>query len=166
MSASFERVSEYNRAYYKRRYATDEAYRAKKRQASRDRAASPGFNEKRRALASIKRADPDWRAKQIEKSRIWALTHPQRVKENQLRVKYGITLSDVSAMLEGQNNSCKICSVQFSESKKHKIDHCHKTGVVRGLLCCSCNTALGKFKDSPDTLRKAAAYVEDHRPAE
>nr|BFD85776.1 hypothetical protein StreXyl84_51770 [Streptomyces sp. Xyl84] len=40
------------------------------------------------------------------------------------------------------------------------VDHCHGTGRVRGVLCSSCNAALGQFKDRPDVMRRAAAYVE------
>ncbi|WP_308432512.1 endonuclease domain-containing protein [Streptomyces echinoruber] len=40
------------------------------------------------------------------------------------------------------------------------VDHCHETGRVRGVLCFSCTAALGQFKDRPDVIRRAAAYVE------
>lgn len=42
------------------------------------------------------------------------------------------------------------------------VDHCHKTGVNRGLLCSSCNIGLGYFKDSPETLRSAADYLDKY----
>ncbi|MFJ3233170.1 endonuclease VII domain-containing protein [Streptomyces sp. NPDC086787] len=40
------------------------------------------------------------------------------------------------------------------------VDHCHKTGRVRGVLCFNCNSAIGKLGDSPDAVRRAAAYPE------
>ena len=43
------------------------------------------------------------------------------------------------------------------------IDHDHTTGKVRGMLCHDCNTSLGKFRDNPDILRKAADYLERPR---
>nr|WP_079404456.1 endonuclease VII domain-containing protein [Streptomyces sp. 3211] len=46
-----------------------------------------------------------------------------------------------------------------SGSAEH-VDHDHQTGKVRGVLCFSCNAALGQFKDRPDVMRRAAAYVE------
>ncbi len=65
-----------------------------------------------------------------------------------------------SEMFEAQGGRCEICKISFFEVRRYVIDHCHQTGVVRALLCDSCNTALGKFKDSPALLREAAAYVE------
>lgn len=43
------------------------------------------------------------------------------------------------------------------------VDHCHETGGFRGMICHSCNTGLGNFKDDPATLRAAAAYLEKYR---
>jgi hypothetical protein len=42
------------------------------------------------------------------------------------------------------------------------VDHCHQTGHVRALLCTGCNSGLGAFRDSPERLREAAAYIEHH----
>jgi len=55
---------------------------------------------------------------------------------------------------------CDICGSQPKESKRHSIDHCHITGVIRGLLCDDCNIGLGKFKDNPTLLEKAKEYLE------
>lgn len=64
-------------------------------------------------------------------------------------------------MLHNQGNKCKICETHESEfDKRLAVDHCHKTGKVRGLLCSSCNTSLGKFKDDPEILRRAINYLE------
>ena len=74
---------------------------------------------------------------------------------------YGLTPEKYDEMLAAQGGVCAICK---SEDTKHKsnyfnIDHDHSTGEVRGLLCGSCNTALGLFGDNVDTLMSAAAYL-------
>lgn len=81
-----------------------------------------------------------------------------------LQRTYGITLDDYEAMLEEQGGRCAICGSEgFTMAAHHKaklvVDHCHKTGKVRGLLCHNCNRALGLFKDSRDSLMKAIDYI-------
>jgi len=69
-------------------------------------------------------------------------------------------------MLEAQGGVCKLCSKpetrvnpQTGGVSRLAVDHCHKTGVVRGLLCLDCNTGLGKFGDDPTLLLKAVEYL-------
>ncbi|MFG2956956.1 endonuclease domain-containing protein [Streptomyces sp. NPDC048291] len=52
-----------------------------------------------------------------------------------------------------------ICAICLSAPPVH-VDHCHKTGRVRGVLCFNCNSAIGKLRDDPDAARRAAAYPE------
>jgi len=70
---------------------------------------------------------------------------------------YDLSPEDVESVIKSQNNSCKICNKVL---KKIYIDHCHITNKVRGLLCCGCNTALGKFNDDPTLLQKAISYLK------
>lgn len=70
--------------------------------------------------------------------------------------KYGITLDDYEKMYLEQDGRCKLC---LREEKLLFVDHCHATGKVRGLLCNSCNKALGLFHDNKDALRRAVDYV-------
>ena len=72
-------------------------------------------------------------------------------------------------MLESQKWVCAICeqpeqskAPESGETRELAIDHCHETNLVRGLLCSSCNRALGLFQDREDLLRKAAAYLKQH----
>ena len=82
--------------------------------------------------------------------------------------KYGISPEEYDAMLEEQNNKCKICLISFDDktyifsdgrSPIH-TDHCHTTNKIRGLLCNFCNVGLGHFKDDPELLIKAANYLK------
>ena len=61
-------------------------------------------------------------------------------------------------MFTVQNSVCAICG-RKSENLL-TVDHDHTTGIIRGLLCKACNTGLGYFHDDPDSLRKAASYLE------
>lgn len=81
-------------------------------------------------------------------------------KKYRVKALYGLTLEEVQAMSEKQDNKCGICRDRFEDVHKVQIDHCHDTGKVRGLLCISCNWLLGKSKDDPELLRKAALYLE------
>ncbi|MFG3283609.1 endonuclease VII domain-containing protein [Streptomyces sp. NPDC048111] len=73
-----------------------------------------------------------------------------------LKRQYGITEDDRDRMIAVQKGLCVIC---LSVPAVH-VDHCHKTGRVRGVLCFNCNSAIGKLGDDPDTVRRAAAYLE------
>lgn len=74
--------------------------------------------------------------------------------------EYGITESEYTSMLEIQNGCCKICDKHFSKlGRTLCVDHCHRTGKIRGLLCDKCNRALGAFEDSVPNLKKAIRYL-------
>lgn len=85
---------------------------------------------------------------------VWCSDDCQR--EHRRARYYGISQAQLRAIEAEQNGRCAICK----EQKKLQIDHCHSTGVVRGLLCVTCNTGLGKLGDDLATLRRAVAYLE------
>ena len=74
---------------------------------------------------------------------------------------YGLSASDYERMLVDQQGKCAICKTDKpgGSAKRFNIDHCHKSGAVRGLLCNSCNTALGKMSDNPEVLISAVIYL-------
>lgn len=61
-------------------------------------------------------------------------------------------------MADAQDYRCAVCG-EPPTRRRLDVDHDHKTGAVRGLLCSDCNIALGKFRDDPDRLRAAADYL-------
>ncbi len=75
--------------------------------------------------------------------------------------KYGLTKDKLDEMMKAQDNKCAVCG-ETSQKALH-IDHCHATGVVRGLLCNNCNTGIGFFRDNPELLKNAADYLNDFR---
>lgn len=97
----------------------------------------------------------------------WAKQNPERHFFNQIKARYGLSKNDYLAMVERQNNKCAICfneesSVCWGKVRKLAIDHDHKTGAVRGLLCFKCNIALGKVQDNKQILLNMIAYLEEH----
>lgn len=60
-------------------------------------------------------------------------------------------------------NACAICKLPPDADRSLAIDHCHKTGMLRGLLCHHCNLGLGSFKDEVTRLRRAITYLETAR---
>lgn len=103
-----------------------------------------------------------------EKARIKALDFRKNNKGYQrkydLKRIYGITLEEYNQMLISQNNSCAICKSTNPEGKHNKfvVDHCHKNGHVRALLCTRCNLGIGAFKDNVDNLQSAINYLNKY----
>lgn len=81
------------------------------------------------------------------------LIHKTKIK------KYNLNNMELKTLFETYK-SCCICSNYFESDRKTFIDHDHVTGKVRGLLCPSCNTALGLFKDNISILKSAITYLE------
>ena len=119
----------------------------------------------------------------FSKGKRWRIRHPEKMKAAvrswydrntahvktkargyQLKESYGMTEADYRFMLEFQNNSCAICKTitPTGKWKVFAVDHCHKTGKVRGLLCNECNRGMGLLKDDAFLLRKAAEYLDNY----
>jgi hypothetical protein len=77
-------------------------------------------------------------------------------RADHLKRQYDLTEHEVEAMRDAQGGVCAICRT----APAVHVDHDHATGKVRGMLCFSCNAALGHFKDEPAVLRRAARYLE------
>lgn len=65
-------------------------------------------------------------------------------------------------LIEGHDGFCDICATEEPCNRwgTFQIDHCHRTGRFRGMLCSECNKGLGMFQDNPSTMRQAARYLE------
>ena len=83
-------------------------------------------------------------------------------KDMQLLSRHGISLKTREKMLKAQNYKCAICKTDTPYGNKGVfcVDHCHKTGKIRGLLCDECNIGLGKFRDNIDYLNSAINYLK------
>lgn len=90
-------------------------------------------------------------------------------KRAQLLKRYGLTIVEFDAMCRAQNNLCAICgnpetakSPVTGSPRAMTVDHDHVSGKIRGLLCSTCNSGIGYFKDDLRRLRAAIAYLESH----
>lgn len=79
-------------------------------------------------------------------------------RERHLVRKYGVTLARYQELFDAQGGKCAICGKV--QSRALDVDHCHKTGRVRGLLCTSCNRMIGHAGDNAANLRRAAEYLD------
>ncbi|HEY6021914.1 MAG TPA: endonuclease VII domain-containing protein [Candidatus Paceibacterota bacterium] len=74
---------------------------------------------------------------------------------------YGLALGEYDALKASQNGTCAICQRATGAKKKLAVDHDHKTGYVRGLLCGPCNGMLGKARDDVEFFLRAAEYLKN-----
>jgi Recombination endonuclease VII len=103
--------------------------------------------ERRRRYAD----DAEYRTKVLTDNR-------KTAREHRLRRTYGISLQDYDRMFARQGGRCAIC---WKTSKQSLcVDHSHRTGMLRALLCINCNVGFGNFFESPAFLRRAADYGE------
>lgn len=112
-------------------------------------------------------AQRKWHRNHSEAARAQSRAHyhanKDRHRNTALIRQYGLSLAEYRAMLAAQDAGCAICgrAKPTRKDEMFHVDHCHRTMVVRGLLCQPCNTALGLFEDDPDRLQSALNYLTD-----
>ena len=81
--------------------------------------------------------------------------------------KYGITVGQYRDMVDAQGGLCLICDQPPRNGYRLSVDHNHRTGQIRGLLCGPCNLAIGNFGDDPEVALRASMYLLQNaeRPA-
>lgn len=95
------------------------------------------------------------------RTKAWYRANPDRVKNKSL-ARFGITIEDFNAMFVNQNGCCKICKNMLLKDRNTQVDHCHTTGLVRGLLCHTCNTKLGWFEHSQNWYKLHTASIDKY----
>jgi len=95
-------------------------------------------------------------------SKEWREKYPERYREakrkHNLKRIYGITIQEYDKILKKQKGRCAICGKKPGKIRL-AVDHCHRTGKIRGLLCNSCNLGIGKLGDTIEKLKKAIDYL-------
>jgi hypothetical protein len=106
-----------------------------------------------------------------EYAKEWRKKNPERYQQSQQRRKekdqgsirrkrvYNLTDEKFKELIEACGGRCPVCLRPFDKSLPPYVDHCHATGVVRGILCRLCNCAEGRLK-TPENVRKMIAYME------
>lgn len=100
--------------------------------------------------------DPMCKVCRLERRREYGRKYPERIRDTGLRIRYGITAADYNAMYERQGGRCAICG---ATEGKLVVDHNHKTGKVRELLCHLCNAMIGCAREDLAIIAAAAAYL-------
>jgi len=98
----------------------------------------------------LKRSAPDGLASRCKGCRAVVL------RQDHLKRKYGLTEAERDELIAAQGGVCCICLAAPATD----VDHCHKTGRVRGVLCFNCNSGLGLLRDDPEAMYRAADYLE------
>ena len=125
----------------------------------------------------VKQYRDEWRAKNSEHVAEYQKNYHQEYMAREdvqfntwmrnLHRNYKLTPEDFNLLWDQQSGKCAICSEPMDPRGRRKtavaVDHCHDTGVVRGLLCRGCNTGIGSLKDSIDVLKSAVKYLERHK---
>ena len=147
-----------SKAYYEanreRERARRKAYHeANKEQAKARRAANrERIREQRRA----------YRAANRERLKAYADTYNAAYHESNKGRRYGLTPDQYAEMVRACCGKCPCCKTPFSAilGERPCVDHCHKTGTVRGIICHRCNRVLGHADDNPEILRACARHLE------
>lgn len=95
-------------------------------------------------------------------NRNWARRNPDKCRGYTVKQRYGLSGDQVMALLELQGGRCAICTRPIEFRSTGHVDHDHKTGRVRGVLCGPCNRAIGLLQDDAFVVGEAAAYLENH----
>ena len=104
----------------------------------------------------------DWANKDRER-------RTKQARKSHLKTTFNITLDDYDLMVKNQNGLGLIChkkpkKIKYKNKKNpdFHIDHDHKTGKIRGLLCYNCNIGLGKFNDDIEIMKSAINYLNNN----
>ena len=148
---------------------TDEERRArnterarKYREANRDK-----VRENQRRSNAKRRLNPEIAETIRSYQASYRLKNAEVLRHKERQRKFGITREEYEQFFKDQNGVCAICKKPETATRRETVkalavDHCHKTGRVRGLLCSDCNTGIGKLKDDPEIIRMAAKYLDNH----
>lgn len=92
----------------------------------------------------------------------WRLKNPESLTKYAVKRNFDISLEEYKTIFKQNNYQCAICKATRNKGYKNyklAIDHDHKTGKIRGVLCFPCNKALGFMEDDIERLKNAISYL-------
>jgi hypothetical protein len=113
-----------------------------------------GYRSRCKACRAL--ADKTWRAARLQRD-------PLYDRNQNLKRLYGMTLAEFDSRLAGQGGACAICAGPPRTKNTFHVDHDHKSGAIRELLCGPCNVLIGMAEEDPERLEAAAQYLRRHR---
>jgi hypothetical protein len=137
-----------------------------------------GLASQCKACQNIRLSKPEVKKRRSEWAKEWAAKNPAKMhsraqnqtdeykRSSHIKRQYKLSVSEYQEMLNGQNGACAICGKPETRKTKSgkvralSVDHDHKTGRVRGLLCISCNSSIGYAYDDVGILEHAIAYLK------
>ena len=141
----------YMREYVRRHRVEKQAYNAQyledHREENKEHSTKYYYEHKEAALRKRKEYR-ETNAEEVKRSKRWSY----------LKKTYGLTTQAWDELYTQQGGGCAICGRSLTDVKVC-VDHNHETGEVRGLLCVSCNTAIGSLREDPNLLRRAIVYL-------
>jgi len=148
----------------------EERRRKGRERAAKYRSENPEkFKEAQRRSKDRIKSNPE----RLEKLREWQKRYRDKnrkaLSDGERRRRFGVTPEMYASLLQSQNGTCAICNKEETATRLGKVkalsvDHSHKTGAIRGLLCSDCNTGIGKLKDDPTILQSAIQYLTSRHP--
>lgn len=158
-----QKRKEYNQAYHSKRYQENKDKIIAKSKISYQKNKSKKLARQKEYLSDpvVKERRDSYLRQYQEENRITRLRYSRGYH---LKKKYGISLEEYEKLLEYQGYCCALCGKEFCKGEKRQpdVDHCHKTGKVRGILHLHCNTLLGHSKDNIEILEKAISYLKNN----
>lgn len=106
---------------------------------------------------------PDCKKCNVARNIAYQRKNKEQIRLNNIKWNTGLTAEQYSEVLIFQDNKCAICGKGKEEQNRNlSVDHCHKTKIIRGLLCNGCNQGLGYFKDNCNLLEAAIEYLSNN----
>ena len=136
--------------------------------ASSCKACKAKYNKKRwkrirkKELVRLKKYRDEHRDELNQYCRDWRKKNPRYALAADLKECYGMTIEEYEQRVDDQKGCCAICRKPPKNQRRLHVDHCHKTGKVRKLLCTRCNTSLGMMQDNVQNLQNAIIYLQEH----